>query len=275
VGATVKILGTNLTGATSVNFNGKATTFTVVSSSEITTTVPAGATTGEVRVVTPSGTLLSNLSFRVPKPSEMNGNAETGGGSVRLSRPALGILAIIVCLGLNNLYAQPQAFDVNKSSLKIRVFKSGAFSAFAHDHEVQAPIEDGKIDSSVSPSVQLRVDSRKIRVLDPEISVDKRAEIQHTMEGNAVLDVEHFPEISYRSTAITKTGDAHWEVRGNLNLHGNNQLVVVLVSLEGGHYRGSASFKQSNFGIHPIRIAGGAVKVKDEVKIEFDIVPVQ
>jgi uncharacterized repeat protein (TIGR03803 family) len=66
VGATVKILGTNLTGATSVNFNGKAATFTVVSSSEITSAVPAGATTGEVQVVTPSGTLLSNVSFRVP-----------------------------------------------------------------------------------------------------------------------------------------------------------------------------------------------------------------
>jgi uncharacterized repeat protein (TIGR03803 family) len=65
VGAAVKILGTNLTGATSVNFNGTAATFTVVSSSEITTTVPAGATTGEVQVVTPSGTLLSNVSFRV------------------------------------------------------------------------------------------------------------------------------------------------------------------------------------------------------------------
>ena len=66
VGATVNILGTDLTGATSVSFNGTAAAFTVVSSSEITTTVPSGATTGEVQVVTPSGTLLSNVSFRVP-----------------------------------------------------------------------------------------------------------------------------------------------------------------------------------------------------------------
>jgi hypothetical protein len=205
----------------------------------------------------------------------MNGNAETSGYSMRLMKLALRTLAIVVCLGSNHLYAQSQAINVNKSSLKIRVFKSGTFSAFAHDHEIQAPIDEGKIDSSSSPSVQLRVDSRKMRVLDPEISVDKRAEIQHTMEGNAVLDVEHFPEISYRSTAITKTGDAHWEVRGDLNLHGKNQPVVVVVSLEGGHYRGSVSVKQSNFGISPIRIAGGAVKVKDEVKIEFDIVPVK
>jgi polyisoprenoid-binding protein YceI len=194
---------------------------------------------------------------------------------MRLTRLALGILAIVVCVVPNNLSAQPQAIDVNKSSLKIRVFKSGAFSAFAHDHEIQAPIDEGKIDSSASPSVQLRVDSRKMRVLDPEISVDKRVEIQHTMEGNAVLDVEHFPEISYRSTAITKTGDARWEVRGNLNLHGVSQPVVVVVFFEAGHYRGSASFKQSDFGISPIRVAGGTIKVKDEVKIEFDVVPVQ
>jgi hypothetical protein len=194
---------------------------------------------------------------------------------MRLTRLALGILSIVVCLGPNDLCAQTQAIDVNKSSLKIRVFKSGAFSAFAHDHEIQAPMDEGKIDSSATPSVRLRVDSRKMRVLDPDISVDKRTEIQHTMEGTAVLDVAHFPEISYRSTAITKTGDDHWEVHGNLNLHGNNQPVVVLVSLEGRHYRGSASFKQSAFGIIPIRIAGGTVKVKDEVKIEFDIVPVQ
>jgi uncharacterized repeat protein (TIGR03803 family) len=65
VGASVTILGTDLTGATSVTFNGTAAVFTVVSSSEITTTVPAGATTGTVEVATPKGTLSSNAPFRV------------------------------------------------------------------------------------------------------------------------------------------------------------------------------------------------------------------
>jgi uncharacterized repeat protein (TIGR03803 family) len=65
VGATVKILGTNLTGATSVAFNGTAAVFTVASSSLITTTVPAGATSGFVTVTIPSGTLQSNVEFRV------------------------------------------------------------------------------------------------------------------------------------------------------------------------------------------------------------------
>jgi uncharacterized repeat protein (TIGR03803 family) len=66
VGAAVMILGTNLTGATAVTFNGTAAVFKMVSASEITTTVPSGATTGEVQVMTPSGTLSSNVSFRVP-----------------------------------------------------------------------------------------------------------------------------------------------------------------------------------------------------------------
>jgi len=199
--------------------------------------------------------------------------------------PTLAIVAWIgptwigpTWIGPGILYAQSKAIDGNKSSLKIRVFKSGAFSAFAHDHEIEAPIaegkiDEGKIDSSANASVQLRVDARKMRVLDPEIAPDKRAEIQQTMQSAKVLDVEHFPEISYQSTTVTSKGNAHWEVHGTLSLHGKKEPVAVEVSLQDGHYRGSASIKQSAFGIEPIRIAGGTVKVKDELKIEFDIVP--
>jgi uncharacterized repeat protein (TIGR03803 family) len=65
VAAKFIILGTNLAGATAVSFNGTAATFTVVKSSEITATVPAGATTGTIKVTTPGGILSSNVAFRV------------------------------------------------------------------------------------------------------------------------------------------------------------------------------------------------------------------
>jgi uncharacterized repeat protein (TIGR03803 family) len=65
VEATVKILGNDLTGTTKVTFNGKTAVFRVTSSSLITATVPTGATTGFVKVTTPSGTLTSNTKFRV------------------------------------------------------------------------------------------------------------------------------------------------------------------------------------------------------------------
>ena len=65
VGAKVILLGNNLTSTRSVSFNGRSATFTVVSDTEITTTVPTGATSGKLQVVTASGTLKSNVSFRV------------------------------------------------------------------------------------------------------------------------------------------------------------------------------------------------------------------
>lgn len=65
VGSAAKILGNNLKDATKVTFNGTAATFKVVSSTEVTTKVLTGATTGKVQVVTPHGTLSSHVSFRV------------------------------------------------------------------------------------------------------------------------------------------------------------------------------------------------------------------
>jgi uncharacterized repeat protein (TIGR03803 family) len=65
VGATVRILGDDLTGTTAVTFNGKRATFTVVSATEITATVPARASSGPVTVTTPAGVLTSNLPFTV------------------------------------------------------------------------------------------------------------------------------------------------------------------------------------------------------------------
>jgi uncharacterized repeat protein (TIGR03803 family) len=65
VGSKVVILGTSLTGTTSVSFNGMAAKFEVVGSTEITTTVPTGATTGKVEVTTPKKTYKSNVVFRV------------------------------------------------------------------------------------------------------------------------------------------------------------------------------------------------------------------
>lgn len=64
-GRVVGILGNNLTGTTQVTFNGTPATFTVVSSAFLRATVPGGATTGTIRVTTPSGTLNSNASFQV------------------------------------------------------------------------------------------------------------------------------------------------------------------------------------------------------------------
>lgn len=65
VGTAVKLLGNNLEHATSVSFKGTSATIEKSSRTELSTTVPAGATTGIVQVVTPGGTLSSNVPFPV------------------------------------------------------------------------------------------------------------------------------------------------------------------------------------------------------------------
>jgi uncharacterized repeat protein (TIGR03803 family) len=72
-GAVVTVLGTDLADAKAVSFNGTKAKFTVVSGTEITSTVPAGATPGPVQVTTSRGVLHSNVNFMVrdfacPKP---------------------------------------------------------------------------------------------------------------------------------------------------------------------------------------------------------------
>ncbi|MCI0349645.1 MAG: YceI family protein [Acidobacteriales bacterium] len=86
-----------------------------------------------------------------------------------------------------------------------------------------------------------------------------------------MLDIEKYPEIRFRSTAIERMQDDKWKVSGELTLHGQAHPVQATVTGANGRYRGSARFKQTQFGITPVAVAGGTVKVKDELRIEFEI----
>ncbi len=166
---------------------------------------------------------------------------------------------------------EKHAIDVERSVMKIRVYKTGLFSAFAHDHEIAAPIVEGTVEISQPLAVELRVPVGKLRVLDPKLSAEKRAEVQKTMEGPKVLDSHRFPEIRFQSTAIAKAGANRWTVHGMLTLHGQTHPLAVAVTLQDGWYRGEATIKQRDFGITPVSLAGGTVKVKNDVKVEFEI----
>jgi polyisoprenoid-binding protein YceI len=185
------------------------------------------------------------------------------------------VIGLLYPLQLAAASSNSRQIDGLHSTITVRVYKSGFLSAFGHNHEIQAPIQSGEVKETDSPSVELRVDARKLQVLDPEVSETTRAQIQETMQGSQVLDVVHFPEIRFQSTRVEPKGPDHWIVHGNLALHGKDRPTAVEVTLKGDHYRGSAVLKQTAFGITPVTVAGGTVKVKDEVKIEFEIAPVK
>ena len=168
-------------------------------------------------------------------------------------------------------HAATQDIDVEHSTLTLRVYKTGLFSAFAHDHEINAPIRLGSFDEE-KQTVELNVDARTLKVMDPGTSTSERAQIQATMLGPRVLDSDKFQEIKFHSTRVEPVGEGKWAVNGELTLHGQTHPLKLEVQGEKGHYRGSAVLKQKDFGITPVSIAGGSVKVKDEIRVEFDIV---
>lgn len=196
------------------------------------------------------------------------------GAAVFSQKLAVGVAGLLFCWASwpESSRADKRAIDVQRSGMKVYAYKSGLFSVFAHDHEILAPIAAGAVEESENPSVELVVETAKMQVLDPKASDKDRAEIQKTMVGPEVLDTARYLEIRFQSTAVERKGEARWTVRGNLMLHGQTRPIAVEVSGQNGNYRGSAMLKQTDFGIKPVSIAGGTVKVKDAVRIHFEIV---
>jgi polyisoprenoid-binding protein YceI len=184
------------------------------------------------------------------------------------------LIAVVVLLRPSSgAGAAAQPIDAKRSTVTIFVSKSGLFSALADNHTIRAPIASGSISAEAPLAVDATIKAADLSVLDPELSASKRAEVQTRMLGPEVLDAKTYPQITFSSTAIEPAGTDQWRVSGRLTIHGRSQLVTVPVTLEKGAYRGRVRIKQRDYGITPISIAGGTVKVKDELSIEFEIVP--
>lgn len=185
-------------------------------------------------------------------------------------RFTLILLTGITSVPSSALWSQAHPIDIGHSIITVRVFKSGLFSAFADNHEIRAPISSGLLDET-GHRIELVIDARKLVVLDPGLAPQKRQQVQQRMLGPEVLDSDHFPDIRFEGNNIRQTAQNQFLVSGTLSLHGRTQLISVPVIRSKGRYHGSAVLKQRDFGITPVKIAGGTVKVKNEVRIEFDI----
>jgi polyisoprenoid-binding protein YceI len=165
-----------------------------------------------------------------------------------------------------------RAADIDIANSKITVFveKSGVFSAFAHNHTIAAPLASGHLDVQ-KRTVELNFRTQEMKILDPGVSASEIADIDRTMKGDKVLDAGRFPEIAFASTSVESSDPQRYRVRGNLTLHGVTRPVELTVTFSEGRYTGKVRLKQTDFGITPVKIAGGAVKVKDAIEIAFDI----
>lgn len=191
-------------------------------------------------------------------------------------RPPIKKQSVILACALtvsSLCFAADQPIDVAHSTLRIHVGKSGLFSAAGHDHWVTAPLAEGSLNESEPAQVWFRVDAGNLTVEhDEKLSPADQAQVQETMQTK-VLESAQYPEIRFRSTSVERRGDGIWLVKGDLRLHGQVHSLSTIIHRQADAYVGSCRIKQSDFGIKPVKVGGGMVKVKDELEIEFSIVP--
>lgn len=187
-----------------------------------------------------------------------------------------------------SLHAAPSLryrIDAGKSRFIVQVFRSGIFKVFAHDHTIQIRDFSGEAlitPGSLSPaSLQLTIKSDSLAVID-KVSDSDRREIEATMR-NQVLETSKYPEIVFKTTQTEsqKNGEGNYTAKiwGDLALHGVTGTVHIVSRIDFGdnlmRVTGSFALKQTDYKITPVSIAGGTVKVKDEIKFTFDIVAVR
>ncbi len=192
----------------------------------------------------------------------------------------------LTALLLAAIGAQAQSsyvFETSASKLEIDVFREGFLKAFGHDHLVAAKDFTGRVTLDLQKMenslVTLRVAANSLKVIDPGASEKDRADVQAAMQGEKVLNAAKFPEIVFTSTGVTKAekkGDV-WSiiVAGTFQVHGvqKNISLPLKLSVRGEELiaEGEVSFLQSDYGITPIKVGGGSVRVKDRLRIRFQI----
>jgi polyisoprenoid-binding protein YceI len=188
---------------------------------------------------------------------------------LRTIQVAAAFLATLPLLAQDK--TQERALDTERSTVTIHVGKSGLLSAAAHDHTIDAPISSGSVRESTAPRIEFTVETAKIKVRrDPKIDTKTHVTIQRDME-EMTLETKKYPEIAFRSSRIEKIADGQWKVDGNLSLHGVTKPVSLTVKQSGDSWTTHTVIKQTDFGITPISIGGGMIKVKNEVGIDFQI----
>jgi polyisoprenoid-binding protein YceI len=191
-------------------------------------------------------------------------------------------VAVLVLVAAAPARAEEAAYRVvpGKSKLTFKAFRDGWFSSLGHDHTIGARDFAGAVRFDAArpeaSSVTFTVQTKTLEVLDPGVDADDKKEIDASLKGEDLLDVEKHPDIRFASKAVKRAAGERYLVRGDLTLHGATKEIEFPVDVkpEGAELKASGKIevKQTDFGLKPVSVGLGAVKVKDVVLLEFEVV---
>jgi polyisoprenoid-binding protein YceI len=171
--------------------------------------------------------------------------------------------------------------ETKVGSFVVRAFATGLLSVFGHNPTIAIPDFEGEIllnpEAVEQSSLRLAIHAASLNDTD-DISEKDRNEINRAMHQE-VLESDSYPDIVYECSSLTasKTGEGQYWValNGELTLHGvtRTQPVSARVSLNADKLRAAGDFsvRQSDYEIRPVSAVGGTIKLKDELKLSFDI----
>lgn len=196
--------------------------------------------------------------------------AETAGGARADARAAAGQSSVVYKL------------DPARSKFVVRAFAGGVLWFKGHDHFVAARDFDGEArltPGSVNPA-SLTLNVRAASLAETrDVFNDQQKKIIDGELRDIVLEPDKYPEITFKSTEVTaeaRGGLFKVKLGGDLTLRGVTRRVTIPaeVTLEGDSLRARGEFeiKRGDFKVPATSAFHGTVRVRDRLKIMFDIV---
>jgi polyisoprenoid-binding protein YceI len=172
----------------------------------------------------------------------------------------------------------PYAIDATASLFTVQAFASGLVAVMAHSPKFAirnfsgtAVFSDPIQDSTLNITIKLR----SLELMD-DVRTSERAEIERVMFGE-VLEADRYPAVDFRSSSVTGTkimaNVYRLQILGNLQMHGNNRITKVESQVMVGDdilkAHGAFSIQQSEFALKIASVAGGNLKLKDELRFTY------
>jgi polyisoprenoid-binding protein YceI len=188
--------------------------------------------------------------------------------------------------------AGARVYDVDsvQTAISIRVYRAGPLARLGHNHVITAADVSGVVWQGAQPAssgFELRIPVRSFVVDDArareiagadfagEVPADAREGTRQNLMRPEVLDAGRYPEITVRADGLGGT----WEqplARAVVTLKGQARPIDVPLTIERSDERivarGAFRLRQSDFGMTPFSVAGGAIQVADELDLVFEVV---
>lgn len=180
--------------------------------------------------------------------------------------------------------------DATASLLTIRVYRGGALARAGHNHVIAShslmgvafvPEDPTRASFDVHlPVNELVVDEEALRAQEgpdfpPGVPEDAKEGTKKNMLGPALLEAERYPEIVLQSEAIQQgPAGLQAQVRVVVRDRASSVIVPLRYEVRGDELQveGELPLKQTDLGLTPFSLFGGALHVLDEIKVRFRIV---